>query len=280
MSPQELHKARRFISNLRYIDPHDSAEKTNNESNMIFNELEIRNEPLKWLKYELLFQLNLLPKKEIRNVRRFKMTDLKLAYHACLDDFRQYRGIPTLIIIKIIFMDRAGQLPNYNLDSIDRVEEAFSNIVRLYGKDHSCEIWFCRSLGLKLSGRMTFFETSLMASDLLEIVWQTGPRALEHLSLDKFEYPYLRAERPAGSMGFRIQKVYLPSSSSGIPPSTPAALLRDFRDVLGQFWWHRESIDILRAVLNAAGAKEVVLEFKETASHFAFIDWDTEIEQC
>jgi hypothetical protein len=249
----------------------------------IFSFHELTNEPLKWLKYVLLGRLGLRPLNKLATeIKRFPIESIREAQEQCVELMTNAvnRNQNILLVIKLVPMDFAGQLPNFRITNLDEITSAFRSVVatqRLFDR----EIWICESITeigkLNLAGRYILPSTRSL-SMILEVLWYTSPRLLETVNLSVFPYPYLRARCKAGNSQFQIEELHIPSELVSKQVTSEEGVLEDFHWLLRNIYTFREKINELEAVVTAAGAQELSLEFKSDNGNFRFIDWDTEVE--
>jgi hypothetical protein len=281
--------SRDFFASLRYVDPENINRYVFGNKPVIagypvFTSAELANEPLKWLKYLLLARLGLRPLEELtQDIQRYPFSNWQVAQSRCIDFLvkAQQHQQSSLIVVKLVPMDKAGQLPNFHISQLEEVEKVFKAVCAAR-QPTDVEIWFCQStvgIGtLSLAGRLTLPGYSSFGPSWLEVVWYTSPRLLENIDLSTFPYPYLRAVRHTGQLAYRVDKLHIPPTYLSSMDTDATQFLRDFQWLGTQIASYREKIATLEAILTYAGANELSLEFKSDAGHFRFIDWDTEVE--
>lgn len=278
-----------FFGNLQFIAPEDLRYCTWGRPAVaqgypVFTPDELTNEPLKWLKYVLLGQLGLRALDELTTeIRRFSIHDWAAAQAECVQILQraERKQQEILVVIKLVPMDRAGQLPNFRVRSLAEVEETFKKAMAASRPGYrDKQIWLCDSITeigkLNLAGRMSLPSFGSSDSSMLEAVWYTSPRLLENVGLPDFAYPYIRACRPFGAYAYQIEELYIPEKFRG--KLSEASLLSEYDWLIRQITAYRERIEALEASVAVAGAKELSLEFKADNGYFRFIDWDTEVE--
>lgn len=281
--------ARDFFASLRYIDSDDIRQHGWRRTRItdgypIFTPEELSHEPLKWLKYVLLGRLGLRPLHELgKEIKRFPVLNWAEAQEQCIELLinakQQQQQI--LVVIKLVPMDSAGQLPNFRITGMEAVASAFRN-ARAACRPIFKEMWLCGSAidvgGLNLAGRITLPGFNSTASSIIEVVWYTSPRLIENLDVSTFPYPYLRAQRLFGRSNYQVEQLHIPTSSAVNGIVSQKELLDEFAWIMKQIFFHREKIADLEAIVANAGANELSLEFKSDNGNFRFIDWDTEVE--
>jgi hypothetical protein len=279
-------KVKEFFKSITYISD-DASYRNNSLSNHsqfpVFSTHELETEPLKWLKYILLGRL------ELRNISDLSSEIIRFPID-CIPKVQQYcirrlenantKGKNILLVIKLVPLDLAGHLPNTRITSPEDIENAFKMIEKSHKPSHK-EIWVCESLTemgkLNFGGRY-ILPSSKSLSSILEVVWYASPRLLEEINFELFPYPYLRARAEYGTRMYKIEELRIPKEIATLQITTQSQLLQEFKWLLSKIYSYREKISDLEAILNAAGARELSLEFKSDDGHFRFIDWDTEVE--
>ena len=249
----------------------------------IFSSQELRNEPLKWLKYVLLGRLGLRPLDRLtEEINRFPIELMSEAQKQCVKVMTHAinKNQDVLLVIKLVPMDFAGQLPNFRITKLEDIASAFKAVgatKRFFDR----EIWLCESITevgkLNLAGRYILPSTKSLSA-ILEVLWYTSPRLLETINLSIFPYPYLRARCKVGNMKFHVEELHIPSNLLSNQVTNEEGILEDFNWLLRNIYTFKEKINELEAVVTTAGAHELSLEFKSDNGHFRFIDWDTEVE--
>lgn len=184
-----------------------------------------------------------------------------------------------MVVFKVVFFDKAGQLPNYRIYSPDNIPSALK-FVQNYSMQAQ-EVWICESgvadSGSNFGGRVTLPVGENLLPSVLEIVWFTSPRKIEEFQDDNFQYPFLIASKHSPSLQFTVDKLHIPEKYLQYP-GLRDNFIRDAQWVLASLHYRKEAIETLKIILSGAGAKEISLEFKSSRNRFSIIDWDTEIE--
>lgn len=179
-----------------------------------------------------------------------------------------------MIVVKLVSMDRAAQLPNYRIHSAAEVAATFEEI-RRNTKRRWHEVWFCASsVGrdtYSVGGRFIPAVDRSYHGDLVEQVWHTSPRLIDQLNR-LAPFPYVRAERPVGDLAFAIRDVHIPTGY----PLTEARLRAEYVQTLLEIYRRRESWEMFVRFLLLRNVKFVSLEYKVSNGKFSFIDWDTD----
>lgn len=275
--------ARDYFRGLCFVNANDAGATNLNFAHPVFTNSELTNEPLKWLKYVLLGKIGLRPLDELdSDIKRFKINHKDKVQLHCknLLDMANQKEQNVLLVLKLVPMDFAGQLPNFRITSIGELPFIFTEVHRTQNFLHN-EIWVCESItqigNLNFAGRY-ILPNSKSPYSLIESLWYTSPRLLETVSSSpSFPYPYLRAKRLLGALSYQVEDVRIPTKylETGVNEKT---LLGDFAWLLNKIYSYQEKISELEAILVSAGANEVSLEFKSDNGNFRFIDWDTEVE--
>jgi hypothetical protein len=273
---------RAFFARLRYSDDH-GFQVGSRESSIgypVFGQQELEQSPLKWLKYVLLAQLGLRPIKELeKDIRRFAINDWLLAKDCCRQLLANAKKdkLSILLVVKLVPLDKAGQLPNFRITKDDNLDKIFDEIVLNITSEYR-EVWICQTIvdfnTRSFAGRFTIPGYQNYGASWLEVVWFTSPRLLETINWNNLTQPSLRAFRPVGSIEFRIEKMHIPSND----PLELKRYTQDFIWLKSKIEENKEKISELETILSTAGAHELCLEFKVDNGHFQFIDWDTDIE--
>ncbi len=163
----------------------------------IFNQDELTNAPLKWLKHLLLVYVGLRAIDELqKEIRRFPMTHEGLLQAKMICSSEQIISKPgnTLIVLKIIFPDKTMDLPNYRITALEQIKPVFENIELTY-LNKVDELWLCKSdisqTRSNFGGRVSFRLDTAWTQDIIEIIWYSSPRLIDEYRLMGF--PYLRA---------------------------------------------------------------------------------------
>jgi hypothetical protein len=244
----------------------------------VYSEDEIVNQPLKWLKYLLLERVGATSIIELNStIFRYKWEERDSAQKKCKELINNLFGNNLMIVVKVVYKDKAGQLPNFRIYSEQDIVNVF---LRITASNFQAEqLWLCISSvnqeGTNLGGRVTYTNKSY-APWIAEIIWFTSPRRIEEYKTIGFEFPFLRAYKNPASLIYEIAELYIPKKYQKQRPRTE--YLQDFQFVLLNLAYFRESLEKLDGILFGAGAKEISIEFKISAGKFSIIDWDTEIE--
>lgn len=257
--------ARDFLASLRWPDDGPS----------VFVPFELRSYALKWLKYSLLEKVGLTSINYLDSaICRLNSGDL----NTVLDTCKSMLSSDYMVVIKIVYFNKASQLPNFRIYSTNELDE----VVKELGKRSLSpfdQIWLCKTdtntSNTNFGGRITFCEDYSLS--VLEMIWFTSPRIIEeYKNNNKFQYPFLRGSKFPGKLSFRIDHLYLPSYYRR--DECEQRFKKDFFEILIHLHSLSEKISLLEKILYQAGAKEVCLEFKASNGIFSIIDWDTEIE--
>jgi hypothetical protein len=271
----DFRNAREFFAFLKW----DYSEQS---SAIVFTDYESRELPLKWLKYLLLERVGLTTLQELdETIHRFPVADAKKAKNFCYQLLKSRNTENSnMIVLKVVFSDRAGQLPNFRIYRRSDIPTAFESALAQYMTEAQ-EIWLCQSeiahSDANFGGRLSMPGNVVYAPSILEIVWFTSPRLLEEYRTKSFAYPFLRAYKRPGSLQFRLDELHLPEKWR-VEPNEKERFLQDAQWVLYSLKSHREALDKLELILFGAGANELSIEFKASGGKFSIIDWDTEIE--
>lgn len=276
-----------FFSSLCYAESneHFSNGEVVQNSYPVFNKLELENEPLKWLKYLLLARLGLRSIRKLSDdIHRYNYDDWHLAKRECFELIIKSHLLQAhiLIVVKLVPMLQAGQLPNFHITSEDDINVVFDRLHSARRPEH-VEVWVCQSMidvkNTNFAGRLSFPTSKHYGVTWLEVVWNTSPRLLESIvHQETFAYPYLRANRQVGKMCFDVNKLFIPNKYKVEFGKGATSFIKDFLWLKSQFKRYAEKIAILENILASQGAREISLEFKVDNNRFQFIDWDTEIE--
>ena len=242
----------------------------------VFHLNEINTEPLKWLKYLLLERVKATTVKELEStIRRYKMSQKERIIKDC-ENLIVNSSNPPMVILKVVFHERAGQLPNFRMYKREEIVPSIEQAYNTYEK-FAQEFWLCYSTvslhSSDLGGRITF-QGSKFSPSLIEIVWFASPRLIESYNAVEFDYPFLRAKKNPGQIQFEVEELYIPKKFD----HPQEKYLADFQLVLYEIFTKKESLRSLEQILFGAGAKELSIEFKISNGKFSIIDWDTEIE--
>lgn len=273
---RDYRSAREFFISLKWSD-HEK------DSPRVFTEYEIETMPLKWLKYLLLERVGLTSMKQLeQSIHRFSPADVNKAKeycHATLESHisNDYRS---LIIVKVVYFEQAGQLPNFRITIEEDIASIFDGDLKPYMRT-AYEIWLCESdiaeSGINLGGRLAYPLGNVYQDTVVELVWYSSPRRIEEYRSHSFRFPFLGARRRPGSSQFVVDVMHIPFKYQSETATAPN-LLADFHWVLQRLYDHSEPRQRLEQILRGAGAKELSLEFKASSGRFSIIDWDTEIE--
>ncbi len=272
----EYSSARDFFVSLTWNAPIDMLTP-------VFLPREIETLPLKWLKYLLLERVGFTTTQQLEHtIHRFAPSNLNAARERCYSLLAspKYSTYRSLIIVKVVFFDQAGQLPNFRITAPNDIEVIFeSRLQPFLHKAH--EVWLCESdiaeSGVNFGGRLAYSLGDLYQNSLIEIVWYSSPRRIEEYKSKRFHFPYLRAHNVPGTSQYVIDTLDIPPKYQ-IMARREQELIADYHWVLQSIYRHRESQQRLEAILHRANARELSLEFKASNGRFSIIDWDTEVE--
>jgi hypothetical protein len=267
-------QARIFFSSLKwnYLD--------SNYNSPIFTIDEIKTLPLKWMKYLLLEKVGLTSGEQLRKtIIRYKIYELENIENRCKEFYKNGCDYSDkMIVFKVVFMDMAGQLPNYRIYNEHEIPNAIK-FVKSY-LNNAYEIWICSSnvdkTGKNFGGRITMPVGDNLTLSFLEIIWFSTPRRIEEFKKDGFAFPYIRVMKHIPSLCFNLEELYIPKKYEELVNSQD--LLKDIQWVLSNLYYLRNQVEMLKEILHGAGANELSLEFKSSDGNFSVIDWDTEIE--
>lgn len=271
-----------FRTRLRHLSFTDYRCLTDSEeySTPIYTYEELSKEPIKWLKYLLLDRAGVESIEKIKEqIHRFCINDVDVAeaWTAERLNIASDNDRNSTVVGKLVPWDQGAQLKNYRMLSVADVCPAFQDIRRDLVKG-AHELWCCESetgaSGFNLGGRLNYPRDR--STQILEIVWFTSPRFIENVSLEGFEYPYLRAERSIANPSFSITTLNVPEQYR--IKSTIDQWHDDFVAVLWLLASRQLAMQRLVSILHSFGANEVCFCFKVTDGHLTIIDWDTEIE--
>lgn len=242
----------------------------------IFIQSEIENEPLKWLKYLLLEKVNATTIQELEStIQRYKLSERSRIIADC-ENLLAASNSQKMVVLKIVFFNKAGQLPNFRIYSSNEINSTIDDALNRF-RESAYEMWTCHSgidiQGSDLGGRISW-QNSGFSSIPIEIVWFASPRLIESYRSINFDFPYLRAEKLPGTRQFNIKILNMPNKFR----HSNNKYLKDFQRVLNELFFYENSILKLKEILFGSGANELCIEFKISNNRFSIIDWDTEIE--
>jgi len=268
-----MNRVRQFFSALAFRAP--AAQPVS-----AFSLQELESAPLKWLKRLLLVRVGLSSMETLlAEIQRFPMNKLDEARECCWLIATQAAedGRPFMIVLKPVPKDSVGRIPNFRVYEPSQVDGVFSTLKSAYAETDR-EVWFCLSIvddtTLSLGGRYTMSKE--YGPEIVEMIWYTSPRLIEEVSLPSFPFPFWRAKRYPGTLGFQTDLLHIPAKYGGKTDESQKKFLREAHWVMGTIRRYWGSIECLCAILYAAGAREVSLEFRVNAGDLAFIDWDTD----
>lgn len=273
MKKSKYLKARDFFADLCWNDNIETLH-TN-----VFTQEELDTSPLKWLKYVLLARVGLSSITELnKTIKRFEKDDISAIRYECEKLFSNDSENELMAVIKLVSIDKAGQLPNHRIYSrrdIDNTVEFIKENLRV-----AQEIWICTSTvgegNSNFGGRITFPMDGKFAPNLLEMVWFTSPRKIQDFTLEYFEYPFVSACKFPGTITYCPKIFHIPAKfNSSILKTMMASDMQSLLQIVDNF---KDNVESLKMILHSAGAKELSLEFKSSFGKISFIDWDTEIE--
>jgi hypothetical protein len=234
-------------------------------------------EPLKWKKYQLLVEYDLLTEEELeRDIRRYNVEEAD----RLLDDLgseltnsQEEEG--SLYVVKLVPRMQQGQLPNLRVTKKSDLED-FSRFHRAHQGIKPVEIWYCRTrIGAEIfsvAGRISFSPECFPRSQILEQVWRCSPRLIESFGRG-FRYPYARISRCSWGWHYNIEDLYSPPNVLEAQQKGEllfSALLIERR---------REAIECFLSELEKRGEKSVSLEYKIVGHALSIIDWDTKADR-
>jgi len=268
----KFNRTRKFFSSFSWSDSTDLQYP-------VFLNSEIENQPLKWLKYALLSKVGLT------SINYLDETIFRFNPQSDMDILDRCRKLlvnddnHVMVIIKIVYKDQAGQLPNFRVYGLDDLRLAHNFILENKSKAH--EIWLCSSsvsqTGRNFGGRISDHLGISFGTSILEMVWFTSPRKIEEYRKGGFDYPYLRATKFKNIKTYDIEEISYPEKFND-QSDFENRLMTDLQWVLKSLNLFKENINVLSDILTRAGAKELSLEFKSSDGQFSIIDWDTELE--
>jgi hypothetical protein len=267
---------RRFLAGLRF-DPTNELGKLSD--NTLFSETELKSESIKWLKRLLLARTGLSNYKTLLSeIHRFSDNQLDLARRTCLalakNGLRLKRDF--LIVSKIIPYNSLGQIPNYRIYTPADVSPVFEILKTKLVRGAQQELWFCLSdIGkntFSLGGRILVGK--LDAVSVVELVWYTSPRMLEEINIQHSRFPFWRGKRALAQIRYRTSEFVVPTNME----SKRQQLMDEVQMVLANIHQRQDAIDHFSSMLFSSGVNTVIMEFRINSGDFAFIDWDTDID--
>ena len=186
--------------------------------------------------------------------------------------------VPTAYLLSLIPRDDYHKLPNCIVSSEEDFEK-FENLMRenelrstTYVSPHKpVEVWaFPKEIGASI-GRfaMKDFCTDISQSQILEHVWSTNHRDIEHYN-EHSKVPIISASRARWSTRYHIDKM------ACIPDDDKLKYERDFLTAVLNIERQREKIEGVADYFKSLGIESFALEYRLDSRGFSFIDWDTE----
>jgi len=237
---------------------------------------EVRQEPVKWLKYLAMDRVGLEPIDKIAGqIARFRLSTVADARRWLYAHLAESPSAGQMCVLKIVPWEAGAQLRNYRVFGVDDIDRVLQEVSATHVADH--ELWCCASSvsrnGFNVGGRLT-----VPAGDspqVCELIWYASPRLIETVSLPECELPYLRATRRGAIAPFEIDVLHIPEMHR----ARPTRLWRDdFQWIAEELLSRRASMRLMVDALRGIGASEVCFCFKVSKGRLTVIDWDTELE--
>lgn len=233
--------------------------------------------PAKWRKYLKLVEFDLTSLERLeKEVTRFPYSEQKRVYGYLMErvDAAERRGLPELHVMKLVPMERYGQLPNLRI-STEADLASFAPFLQANSTGGFREIWCCSTPVspnvLSVAGRVAFEKNAVQT---IEQIWHASPRLIEEMRVG-VPYSYARAHRPTWGWRYQVTQVH-PGVGTG---KSEESLQEEFRYCLLRIERERERLERFQAYLEGLGSRSYSFEYKLTAEELYLIDWDTEIDR-
>lgn len=233
--------------------------------------------PIKWKKYLLLANYGLTTLDKLNSeIHRYRWKDFPIVVEELRQKFSVQQGDSNLFVVKLVSANAVGQLPNFRLT----LPTQLPNLMRFLQEtpQHNFEeVWYCEtqidvSL-LSVAGRLAFYD-GFDGPQILEQVWRCSPRLIEtmtHGNKEGFNWPYVRATRPAWAWRFCVEELYCPRNSE----QGETAIRQEMWNTMHLLERAREQLGIFATDLVSAGVSSFSFEYKIIGNSLWFIDWDT-----
>lgn len=231
--------------------------------------------PLKWCKYELLEELELLPSGYLStSIMRFSLGSPEILSWLTAELSKSApTGSERLYVLKAVPLRLHRQLSNFRLECISDLPSAEAWLGTL--PKEIIEVWACCTpIGtdvLSVAGRLAT-QCGDFTEQLLEQVWRCSPRLIERLTDGPFSHPYVRARRVGWRSRFHQEILYTPNS----PQFNPDVIESEFRVSLAILNSVFSRIREFEHMCFSVGIKSFSIEYKIVDYDVLIIDWDTE----
>lgn len=233
--------------------------------------------PAKWRKYLKLVEFDLTSLERLKKeVTRFSYSEQERVYAHLVKKVAvaERRGLPELHVMKLVPMERYGQLPNLRISTQSDLE-SFTPFLRANSTGGYCEIWCCSTPValdvLSVAGRIAFEKNS---GQTIEQVWHASPRLIEEMRTGA-PYSYARAYRLEWGWNYEITQIHAGAGTD----KSEEALREEFRYCLLRIERERERLERFQSYLEGLGSRSYSFEYKLTPAGLCLIDWDTEIDR-
>lgn len=231
--------------------------------------------PLKWQKYLLLVDFNLISLSELNSqIKRYKNNEL----YSMIADIReqilydQHVQQKFIYVVKCVPFDLHFKLPNYRIFDISDLIH-FETIYNTTLAEKYPEIWYCKTRiddsADSVAGRIYFQTNELGYGQVIEQIWNRSPRYIDTLS-SQSDFPYIRASRDGWSRKYVIEKLHNPC-----PSKSTVQMQRQFYRSVAKIEGMRNKIELFGEFLESLDLAIFCLEYKRIDDDFLIIDWDS-----
>lgn len=230
-----------------------------------------KSTPNKWLKYDIMDFFGIRDISEVStSIHRYSIKNSEECLYQVKDNMT--KNPDCIYIIKLVYLEKVYQLPNYLLISFDDWKKCKADLTNKKLKQFS-EIWYCRNVLNKslLFGRMLFCLDELFPRGgvcQIEIVWGESARLIEEYP--KLNTPFVRLTKSRSTNEWDISEVLYAGREHD-------ELLKDVKNIITKIPRYYHQILNIGEWLRNCGCTWMSLEFSNTIyDKFHFIDWDTD----
>lgn len=234
--------------------------------------------PLKWKKHLVLPAFGLRTKQDLQQeIHRYKSVDELVTKIA--NDMKGNNNKTHLYTISLIKNSHLHKLPNVNVRNTQELKEFYD---QYHNNTNFSEFWFCKKQAKKDQlfsvGRICFDtrrqvsnKSSLQNSQMIEQVWNTSHREIEHYK-NNGTNSYLCASREEWGRRYNIKQLTVNKNEQKMKQQ----MVTQFYTVAKEIESNREKIEKFETYLRNLGVNQFSLEYLLEESRFLLIDWDSD----
>ncbi len=230
-----------------------------------------KDDPVKLIKYKILYYYNLLSKNELDNIVRFgKNFQLVISYiNKTIEESGQYK---LLQVIKFVKKNLPGQLINYRIEQKKDVLK-FQLFLSEFDQNAYDEIWICKTYIdekiFSVAGRILFSDATFPKAQIIEQLWKKSPRLIEEYPYE-IDFDYARLYRESWGYKWKLEDYYIFNKNKDF-----SLIKNELSRSLILIESIKDKMIIFCNKLIGLSISTFSLEYKITKNRIEIIDWDT-----